>query len=244
MQLKVIGTGSAGNAYLLTMTGGKSILLDAGVSYRRILGAVGTAWAKLQGVLVSHEHGDHCAAVGDLTARGMTIYASAGTAGALCNRIADKWGIVPVKHGQPFYTSGATVTPFNVQHDAAEPLGFVVQDCDTGERLAYATDTYYLRYKLPGIHYFAIECNYCDDALTETDPAIRRRLLESHMSLERLKKLLAANDLTQCRQIVLVHLSDARSDEARMVREINEQTGIPTFAARDGMELRLTKAPF
>lgn len=244
MRLRVISTGSKGNAYLLTMDSGASLLLDAGVNYRTILKSVGADWPKLRAALITHEHGDHCAAVGDLTARGMTIYASAGTAGAMCNRIADKWGIVPVKHGQPFYTSGATVTPFNVQHDAAEPLGFVVQDCDTGERLAYATDTYYLRYKLPGIHYWLIECNYCDDVLTETDPAIRRRLMQSHMSLDRLKKMLAANDLTQCRKIVLCHLSDARSDEARMVREISEQAGIPTFAARDGMDIRLHKAPF
>jgi phosphoribosyl 1,2-cyclic phosphodiesterase len=245
VRLRVIGTGSSGNAYILTLDNGKSLLLDAGIPYRQILKTVGADWPHLQAALITHEHNDHASAVGDLTARGMTIYASAGTAGILCNRIDNRWGIVPVRHGASFWTTaGATVTPFTVQHDAEEPLGFVIHDSATGERLAYATDTYYLRYKVPGVHYWIIECNYCEDALTETDPAIRRRLLQSHMSLERLKRLLAANDLTQARKIVLVHLSDARSDEARMTREITELTGVETVAARAGMDIRLKKAPF
>lgn len=244
MRLRVIGTGSSGNAYILTLDSGRSLLLDAGMPYRQILKTVGADWPHLQAALITHEHNDHAAAVGDLTARGMTIYASAGTAGILCNRIKTHWGIVPVQHNQAFLAAGATVVPFTVQHDAEEPLGFTVTDSATGERLVYATDTYYLRYKVPGVHYWVIECNYCEDALTETDPAIRRRLLQSHMSLERLKRLLAANDLTQARKIVLVHLSDARSDEARMVREITELTGVETVAARAGMDIKLTKAPF
>jgi len=244
MRLRVIGTGSSGNAYLLTLDSGKSLLLDAGVPYRQILKAVGTDWPKLQAALITHEHGDHTAAVADLIDRGMTTYTSAGTAGVLCNRLPNRWGIVPVKHQVPFWTTaGATVTPFNVQHDAAEPLGFVIDDADARERLVYATDTYYLRYKLRGVHYWLVECNFCDDLAT-SDDAVDKRRYRSHMSLDRLKAMFRANDLTQARKIVLIHLSDAKADEKRMVREIAELTGVETVAAHAGDEIRLTKAPF
>lgn len=240
----MIGSSSAGNAYVLTLDGGKSLLLDAGVPYRQIVKAVGADWPRLQAALITHEHGDHTAAVPDLIDRGVMVYASAGTAGVLCNRLPNRWGIVPVKHNVPFWTTaGATVTPFNVQHDAAEPLGFVIDDAMARERLVYATDTYYLRYKLPGVHYWLVECNFCDDLAT-SDDAVDKRRYRSHMSLDRLKAMFRANDLTQARKIVLIHLSDAKSDEARMVREIAEMAGAETVAAHAGDEIRLTKAPF
>lgn len=244
MRLKVIGSSSAGNAYVLTLDGGKSLLLDAGVPYRKIVKAVGADWPRLQAALITHEHGDHVSAVPDLIDRGVMVYASAGTAGVLCNRLPNRWGIVPVKHQVPFWTTaGATVTPFNVRHDAAEPLGFVIDDADARERLVYATDTYYLRYKLPGVHYWLIEANFCDDAVSPDDPVDQRRI-QSHMSLDRLKAMFRANDLTQARKIVLIHLSDAKADEKRMVREIAEFTGVDTVAAHAGDEIKLTKAPF
>lgn len=242
MRLRVIGTGSAGNAYLLTMDNGSALLLDAGVPYKRLLQAVGSQWSHLCGVLLTHEHGDHAAAVKDLIDRAVTIYTSAGTANALIPAAGSGWGIVPVTAGQAFW-AGASVTPFKTQHDAAEPLGFVISDPDTHERLVYATDTYYLRYRIPGVTYWILEANYCDDLIDPADVVDHRRL-ESHMSLDRLKALLKANDLSLCRKIVLVHLSDAKSDEARMVREITELTGVDTVAAHAGDEIKLARAPF
>lgn len=140
--------------------------------------------------------------------------------------------------------------PFETQHDAAEPLGYLVRHEATGETAMYATDTYYLRYTFPGIHYWIIECNYCDEILEQSvqdgtiDAGLRGRLLSSHMSLRRLKDALAANDLRTTAKIVLVHLSDSRSDEQRMVREIEEQTGIDTVAASNGMSIDLSLTPF
>jgi phosphoribosyl 1,2-cyclic phosphodiesterase len=243
MRLHVIGSGSRGNAYVLTLDNRKSLLLDAGLPYKTLLKAIGSGWPKLCGCLLTHEHGDHAAAVKDLLARGLTVYASSGTRNALLTvGPSCAFGMAPVAQGSPFW-AGATVTPFKTQHDAADPLGFVVSDPDTHERLVYATDTYYIKYRIPGVTHWVIECNYCDDLLDPSDPVDKRRL-ESHMSLSRLKTLLKANDLSICRKIVLIHLSDAKSDEARMVREITDVTGVETVAAHNGDEIKLTMAPF
>ena len=95
------------------------------------------------------------------------------------------------------------------------------------------------------MNYWLVECNYCEDLVdAETDLTLRRRLKESHMSLRRLLDALQKNDLTETAKIVLVHLSDQRSDERRMVTEIQEMTGIETVAANAGMTIELERIPF
>ena len=95
-----------------------------------------------------------------------------------------------------------------------------------------------------------IESNYSVDILKtniETgtvDAILKKRLLKSHFSLEHVKDFLKANDLSQCRKIVLLHLSDYNSDAARMVKEIQELTGIDTIAAEPGMEIELELYPY
>jgi hypothetical protein len=64
------------------------------------------------------------------------------------------------------------------------------------------------------------------------------------MSLEHLKDYLMTQPLKQARKIVLLHLSDARSDEKRMVDEISELTGIETVAAKAGLSVELEQYPF
>ena len=58
-----------------------------------------------------------------------------------------------------------------------------------------------------------------------------RRLTKSHFSLENLKSFLKANDLSQVREIYLIHLSDANSDEEKFKYEIAALTGKPVIVA-------------
>ena len=103
---------------------------------------------------------------------------------------------------------------FQTEHDAAEPCGWLIRYDPTGETAVYATDTYYLRHTFPGVHYWIVECNYTESILQrqleegDLDGKLRTRLLTSHMSLRRLCDALEANDLTELRAIVLIHLSE------------------------------------
>lgn len=101
------------------------------------------------------------------------------------------------------------------------------------------------------MHYWIVECNYVDEFIDtqqedgEISAAMRHRLKTSHMSLRRLLDTLRANDLTKTRAIVLVHLSDARSNERAMVEAIKEATLIDNVvAASDGMTIPLDLVPF
>lgn len=244
MRLHVFGTGSAGNAYLLK-TVDAGILLDAGIPIKRMVR--GFTGVKMHGCLVTHEHGDHIKAAKDLAARGIDVYMTKGTADA-----AELSGhrVHVVKMLEPFQAGCFEILPFPTQHDAAEPCGYIIRDMGTGETLLYATDTYYLRNTYTGIHYWLIECNYCEEIVKaqlnagQLPEAMKDRLLGSHMSLRRLIDTLNANDLTTARKIILCHLSDERSDEARMVREVKKATGIETIAAQAGTDIRLDLTPF
>ena len=71
MKLKVLASGSAGNS-LLVESGGTAVLVDAGLSGTEIgrrLHAVDCKPEDLAGIIVSHEHSDHCQGVGVLARR-------------------------------------------------------------------------------------------------------------------------------------------------------------------------------
>jgi phosphoribosyl 1,2-cyclic phosphodiesterase len=244
MKLKVISSGSKGNCYLLQADSG-SLLLDVGVSPKHIHANV--ILKSLDACLVTHEHKDHSKSAQYLLSLGIPVFASDGTSKAAglsgeFLRIAksEEAGIV----------RDWTIMPFAVQHDAAEPLGFFIRYEPTKETILYATDTFYLRYVFDSVNYWIVECNYDDEIVSEqiANEEIQERLMvrlnRSHMSTRRLIDTLLANDLTEARKIVLVHLSDSRSDEKRMVADVYKATGIETVAASDGMEIEFELVPF
>lgn len=238
MRLYVVSTGSKANCYILSSDNGESVILDAGVAFKKVLPHIPDVH-KVSACAVTHCHSDHARAINDFTLRGIPIITSKGTLDALESSGIGYKPLQPVRRG------GFTIMPFEVQHDAAEPFGFLIRYNPTGETVLYATDTYYLKYTFPGINYWIVECNFCDDLIDgETDAALRNRLKESHMSLNRLCDTLKANDLSHTAKIVLVHLSDKRSDETRMVDTVSELTGIETIAADAGMEIDLNLTPF
>jgi phosphoribosyl 1,2-cyclic phosphodiesterase len=84
----------------------------------------------------------------------------------------------------------------------------------------------------------AVECNNIAELVSKNViaghiPAIvGRRIRRNHMNLENLIQMLKANDLSRCREIYLMHLSDGNSDERRMKEEIQAATGVPTYALK------------
>jgi phosphoribosyl 1,2-cyclic phosphodiesterase len=176
---------------------------------------------------------DHSKAVKEIMRAGIDCYMSQGTAEAL-GLFGHRINIIKAK--QQFRIGTWTILPFETQHDAAEPLGFLLANQD-GDKLLYATDTYYIRYRFQGLTHIAVECNYSLDILRtnvangSVEPALKSRILKSHFSLENVKKFLQANDLSRVQEIRLLHLSDGNSDAERFKREVMELTGKPTYIA-------------
>lgn len=232
IEITSLGSSSAGNAYRIT-DGHTPLLLDAGLRYKEIQRGLAFQISSLAGCLVSHEHGDHTAAVKDLIRAGVDIYTSAGTVDAL--RI-DGHRVRLLQALQPITVGTWSIMPFDTQHDAAEPLGFLLANT-AGDKLLFATDTYYIKHRFTGLTHIMVECNYSINILNQNIAAgrvpavMKHRLLRSHFSLENVKEFIRANDMRRVQEIHLLHLSDNNSDEKLFKREIAALTGKQVYVA-------------
>lgn len=231
MKFKALASSSAGNAYLVSDNDTR-ILLECGVSHKQLQKLSGFALSEFQACLVSHEHKDHAKAVADLISRGMPVYMSQGTAEAL-----ETDGVELIEDKEQFNIGSLDIVPFATFHDAREPLGFLIKSRVDGDVLAFATDTVNLRYKFPGLNILAIEANYDKNILDRCEKMpekVRYRISNSHMEIDTLCDYLRSLDLSQCREIHLLHLSDATSHEGHFINKV-------TRAVPKGIEITACK---
>jgi len=246
MELTVIGTGSKGNAYILG-NGDEALLIECGVNIKDIKKALDFDLSKVVGCICTHEHFDHSKSIFDVMKLGIDVHSSQGT---LKSRFVD--GQPRAKHivsKQAFSIGNFKILPFDVKHDAAEPLGFLIEHPECGKVL-FLTDTYFCEYTFKGLHNIIIEANYSNEIIDRKFGAdsgkefLRNRILRSHFSLANCKDMLSANDLTQVNNIVLIHLSDSNSDEKQFHKEVAELTGKNVTVASNGMKINFNKTPF
>lgn len=230
--IQSFGSGSSGNLYLIESNGHK-LMLEAGLKIQDIKKALGFRVSSLDAVLVSHSHGDHAKSVKDVVKSAVDVYMSPGCAKELG---IEHHRIKTVPPRVSFKAGAFTVLPFEVEHDTDAPYGYLI-GTPCGEKILFATDTYYIKHRFKGLNKILIECNFAEDILDANISAgsihkdQRKRLLKSHFSLENVKEFLKANDLSQVEEIWLLHLSDRNSDEERFKREIAELTGKIVYIA-------------
>lgn len=247
MKLKVLGSSSHGNCYILSTSTG-SLLLECGLPWKPIQKGLNFDLSNVKGCLVTHSHKDHSKAVPDLLKAGIDVYLSEQTKQAV--GASESHRAIAIEPLKQFKVGDFAIMPFPTEHDCEGSLGYLIQYKPTGEKLLFLTDSYYCKYKFKNLNYIMIECNYIKETLDANiearliNEAMKPRLLQSHFSLENVKKFLKANDLSQCRKIILLHLSDANSHAERMTREVEQLTGIETVVAEPGIELELELYPY
>lgn len=224
--IQTLATGSKGNCYYIT-DGHTPLLLEAGIKFKEIQRKLNFQTRSIKGCLLTHEHKDHCSGLQDVLKAGIDCYLSPGTKDALD---IHHHRLKTVGNKAQFTIGTWTILPFDVQHDVSEPFGFLLVNT-AGDKLLFATDTYYIKYKFRGLTHLMVECNYSQEILDanilsgRTPMVLRKRLMRSHFSLENMKEFLKANDLTQLQEIWLLHLSDSNSNEEQFRQEIAELTG-------------------
>ena len=236
IEVKAIASGSTGNAYILDDGAGHKLLLECGVPFQTLLKALDFNLIQLSGCLLTHEHKDHSKAVKDLLKHSVRVYTSKGTAKAL--GIDDHWNCKAVPELMETAVDEAwKFVPIRAEHDAAEPFIYLIHSRCTGTHILFATDTYFIRYKMPEtLTHLMIEANYSMEHLNENiadgivDASRKRRILHSHMNLDTLKEFIRANKFPLLEAVYLIHLSNDNSEEDRMIKEIEELTGVPVAA--------------
>lgn len=240
----VLGSSSKGNCYLLE-AGGEILILEAGITFTKIKEGLNHDISKVVGCLVTHAHGDHIQAAGSLSCLGINVYASKGTLNE--KGLIGKY-IHPVKELSEFTVGKFVVRPFATQHDCKgkEPFGFIIEHEEFG-RLVFATDTYYIKYRLTRIDHLFVECNYQKEILEENvkSGAVNdfraKRLLKSHYEMSNLCKYLDQCIDNNTKNIVLLHLSSENSNEKQMIETVSKHSKLATVqVAKKGLEVDLT----
>ena len=250
MRFAVLGSGSGGNS-LVVDSGGCRLLVDAGFSCRRIettLRDLGLDAARLNAVLLSHEHQDHVCGASRLAPRHeLPIYATAGT---LRQAKLSEDALArsrTIRSGEPFEITSAAggfrVEPFRIPHDAREPIGFVVEDAK-GCRLGVVTDlgsrTRLAWGRLRDLDALVIESNH-DLSMLRGGPYpwhLKQRVASRHGHLSNHEACRGIEELLddRLRHVVLYHLSRTNNRPELAQEVVGEMLG------RHGSEARLMVA--
>jgi phosphoribosyl 1,2-cyclic phosphodiesterase len=241
-------SGSTGNCLFLGSAVG-GILIDAGVSAKRIAGALefhGLAPAKIAAVFVTHEHGDHVAGLRVFCGRHhVPVFATAGTLRAL-----EQKNLTEKLSAQSMPTGGVEVNdllvlPFQTSHDACEPCGYRVEDA-AGATFAIATDTGYItdetRSALAGCDTVMLESNHEVNMLLNGpyDYWLKRRVLsdQGHLSNAACAEFLPELLHRGTARFFLAHLSQ-ENNTPELAYTCAEST-FQTIGARNGIDYELT----
>lgn len=219
MRVTVLGSGSGGNATLVE-AGGTRILVDAGFTGRDIerrMQDVDVDPASVDGIVITHDHGDHTRGMGVLARRfGLPLYLTARTRAACASLLTGAEDVREYRSSSPFDIGPLQVRPFLTVHDAADPVAVTVRDTGSGARLGIATDlgrpTAAVRAELAGCHMLILEANH-DDALLWAGPypwSVKQRIASSHGHLSNRAAAELARELCHpgLGHVVLAHLSE------------------------------------
>ncbi|MFZ2809434.1 MAG: MBL fold metallo-hydrolase [Desulfosalsimonadaceae bacterium] len=225
-------SGSSGNLYTVS-DGQTTIMLECGIPWRKVRERMNFSTSGIEGVLITHGHGDHCKGAKDAARAGLDVYASTET---LAAAQVSGHRAYTVEAGKVFVIGSWHVLPFSTVHDAPGSLGYYMVNFD-GEAFLYLTDSAYSPVRFKRLDVVAIEANYDPGILSENiargalPAVVGHRVRRSHFSIDSVVELLKANDLSKCREIHLLHLSSGNSDEELMRRRVQEATGIATYIA-------------
>lgn len=211
-----LGSGSSGNA-LIVECGATRVLVDCGFSVRetaRRLGRLGLDLDALDGILVTHEHGDHIGGVFPLARRhNIPVWLSYGTLGA-CGNAAEGVNIRLLDCHQSFAIGDLSIDPFPVPHDAREPVQFVFSDgaCRLGVLTDAGEATKHMVAMLDGCDGLVLECNHDADMLARSAyPMMLKRRIAGrlgHLENRSAAALVAAIDASRLQHVVAAHLSE------------------------------------
>ena len=222
MTFTSLASSSRGNAYVVS-DGETTLLLECGLSFKELQKRLGYGVADITACLVSHEHQDHAKAAAQMLKAGVPVYMSEGTAAAHKDAM-DAAHLI--RAGEVLRFGHLTVVPFRTYHNVEEPLGFLIEDGRTKERLLWAVDTANLGVTADRLTYIAVECNYEESLLGRSDripSVLKERIRHSQFELNHVNKWLHKQHLSVVLTIWLLHLSavNCRADawQRRFERE-------------------------
>ena len=221
-----LASGSRGNC-LVAEADGTCVLVDCGLNLtdtERRLTRLGLAPADIDGLLITHEHGDHAHGVFDFAAaHDSVVYLTYGTMLAMKaeGRVLEGVRMVFINGRQSEAIGGMLVVPFTVPHDAREPVQFLLSD--GARRLGVLTDigapTQHVAQMLSGLDALVLECNYDRDMLWGGGYPrwLKQRIAGpfGHLDNDDAGRLLGLIDCSRLKHLIGAHLSQHNNTPER-----------------------------
>lgn len=193
LKVCVLASSSKGNATFVRIAN-DCFLIDAGISARRInktLQEIGEKTTHLNGVILTHEHHDHITGIKTLSRKyGLRFFSTFDT----YQRIRKKVGSFDadfIEVGEDFRLGEeAIITPYEIQHDSADPVAFLIKSRDGIPLVGYLNDcgrtTPFLIDGFRNVKVLIIEANHSFDLLLRSSYPyfLKQRILSSkgHLS--------------------------------------------------------------
>lgn len=220
MEVLFSKTGSSGNATVIS-DGQTMILIDAGISPEKINREIDYRLCESEALLCTHAHIDHTAYIKRFMNIGMKVYCGEET--TVKTKISgSKRHIKKIESNKQFRVGTFIIVPFNVDHvnsdgTPCENFGFLIYSTVTKEKMLHITDAACIESKFPPVDYINIECNYIDiddysNELEYTNKFVEKRRFDSHLSLSRCIMFLKQQDLSNVKEIRLIHLTESQGE--------------------------------
>lgn len=234
MRFGLLGSGSEGNALLL-QSGKTCLLMDCGFTLSETLvrlARFGIEAGSIDGILVTHEHGDHISGVARLARKyAIPVWMTHGTYRARVRELESLPEYHEISPHESFVIGDVLVQPYAVPHDAAEPVQYVFSD--GARRLGVLTDagcgTPHIELMLAGVDALVLECNHDIAMLENGDYPFRLKQRVGgrlgHLSNADAAALLGRLRTDCLQHIVAAHLSRKNNLPELAVRALSEALG-------------------
>jgi phosphoribosyl 1,2-cyclic phosphodiesterase len=268
MKLTVLGSGSTGNAVLI-VAGNTRVLVDAGLSAKEIVRRftlVGEDAQRLDGILVTHEHGDHAGGLRVLLRTvDCPVYVSMKTHEAYVSERfnvsndeprrrarALRGRVEEIESSRDFRIGEIDFHPFTIPHDAVDNFGFTATH--QGTKIATVMDfghiTTLVAEQLRGCAAIVMESNHSRDMLKACDTypwELKQRILSrlGHLSNEDVADWLRDRFDGCARYLVLAHLSQRANNPylAKISAEVALKERSPLFPFETEISLSFPGEP-
>lgn len=234
--LKTVGTGSSGNTYILR-TSKECLILELGCKWNDVFKCLNYDINDVVGVLVTHSHYDHSKSIPNAVKYQIPVYSN--------SEVAEKFEKVNVLENKKRYKIGNfIVMPLLVNHNAMN-FAYVISHEEIG-KMIFCTDATSFPYKIKDVSNIIIESNYSDDIVIDKmcDNAEIKSHNENHMEITQTISAIKNNYSSKLNNIVLIHLSDALSNEQLFREKVFKEIGIIPIIANKGTEIEINKEQF
>lgn len=240
MELKVLGSGSSGNCYILENEN-EALIIEAGLPFMEVKKALDFNVRKINMAIITHIHSDHHQYLVQYMRYGIPAWEPFKIMQGNMMACGKESFVIRAfenrdKSGRWLHNNG----------DGSECpcVGFYITHPDMGS-LVYATDTEYVRWQFKDVNHIMVEANYDMQFVNREEPNYEHRL-RGHMSLPTALDFIQTNDNPALRNVVLIHLSDKSADSA-LFKQKTEETikyGADIYVAERGLEVDMNLCPF